>query len=78
MGGVDGDGGDSGLEHGRHLDLGGGQILIVLDAVMIGMNGNRNSDAHFIAECIDNAGHIPVVDGAVGFLPPFRLGDLDD
>ena len=78
MGGVDGDGGDSGLEHGRHFNPGGGQILIVLDAVMIGVNGNRNSDAHFIAERINNAGHIPIVDCAVGFLTPFRLGDFDD
>ncbi len=45
---------------------------------MVGMDGDRNGDAELVAEGVDDARHVPVIDRAVGFLAPFRLGDLDD
>ena len=78
MGGVNRYGGNARLEHGRYLDHGGGQFLVVFYTVMVGMYGDGHGDCQFIAQGVDDAGYIPVVDGTVCLLPPLRLGDLDD
>ena len=78
VGRVDGDRRDPRLEHGRDLHLRRVEVLVVLDAVMVGVDGDGNRDPHLVAEGVDDARHVPVVDGAVGLLSTFRLGDLDD
>ena len=78
MGSVNCDGSNAGLEYGRHLNLRRGQVLVILDSVMVRMDGNRYGNAEFVAECINNTGHVPVIDSAVCLLPSFRLCNLDD
>src|SRR6185369_484039 len=78
MGSIDGNRGDACFEHGRNLDFGSFKINVVLYSVMIGMDCDRYGYPEFIAEGIDDARHIPVIDRTVGFLAAFRLGYFDD
>ena len=69
---------DARLEHGGDLDQGLREVLLVLHAVVVGVDGDGDRDAHLVAQGVDDARHVPVVHRAVGLLPALGLGDLDD
>jgi hypothetical protein len=75
--GIDGDRGHSGLEERGDLDLGPRYVLGPLDSVVVGVDGDRNRNSQLVADGVDLAGEVPVVDPAVGVGAALRLGDLD-
>ena len=71
MGGVNGNGGDAGIKHGRDFRFGRQNVLLVFNSVMIGVDGNRDRNSHFIAKSVHRPGNIPIVYSTVGIRTAF-------
>jgi hypothetical protein len=75
VGRIDGNGGYPCVKHAGNCHPGNLHVLLILDAVVIRMDGHRNSNTQLIADGVHVESNIPVVHGTVA---AFGLGDFNN